>query len=156
MRLLDAILRRPARVPRLVHVYASSDDTIVAAMHRNFAGIYYEQADPIVLAGPADAEALGSAFKRAFDRFRVKDVNLREHKRSDWPAYRASGLRTIKEFESRYRFVSCSSADATNRLVHASFEPTGAAGHMIEFAADAPATVIGERIAHLLERACTA
>ena len=153
MRLLDAILRRPPRAARCVHIYASIDNTIVAAMHRNFAGIYYEQIDPVVLAGSPDPVALGAAFKQAFDRFSVKDANLREHKRSDWPAYRASGLRTIKEFERRYRAVACQGLNDSNAVVHASMARPDAADctTTISFNPQLPPEDIGANLHRLLD-----
>jgi hypothetical protein len=152
MGLLDSFLRRPPRVPRCVHVYVSADKAIVAAMHRNLAGIYYEQAAPVVLVGPSDAATLGAAFKRAFDGFSVKDANLRQHKRSDWPAYKASGLRTLKDFEARFRHVSCSGLDDANMIVQASTAHPGdkSISLNISFNPALPPSRIGEHLMQLL------
>lgn len=105
---------------RSVNVYASSQCFIIAAMHQNFAGIYYEQSEPVLIQGKPSAEELGSAFRNAFDAFSIKDVNLREYKRSDWPSFKASNLRTIKEFERSFRLIRCVSCGASNAVVRAS------------------------------------
>lgn len=89
-------------------------------MHQNFAGIYYEQSEPVLIQGKPSAEELGSTFRNAFDEFSIKDVNLRETKRSDWPSFKASYLRTPKEFERSFRLIHCVSGDASNAVVRAS------------------------------------
>ena len=121
MGLLDAIRSKPQpAVARCVNVYASSGDIIVAAMHRNLHGIHYEQDEPLRVADAQDAPALGRAFQQAFDRFSIEERNLRDHPRGDWPAWRASGVGTIDEFERRYQLVSCASVNDANLLVRAS------------------------------------
>lgn len=107
-------------VPRGVHVYLGPDAAIVAATHQNLAGIYYEQADPQVLRTPIDPAQLGAAFRQAFDRFSVQDKNLRDARRSDWPAYQASGLRSLKDFERTYQTVLCYALNPSNAVVRAS------------------------------------
>ena len=56
-------------VARGVHLYFSGACTIVAPLHRNLAGIYYEQSKPIVLNGDVSSASLGVAFREAFDLF---------------------------------------------------------------------------------------
>jgi len=101
-------------------LYFSADSVIVAAMHQNLAGIYYEQPAPFAIQGTPTPEQLGHAFREAFDRFSIKDANLQEFKRSEWPAFKASGLRSLKEFERLYRPVGIYGVNASNALVRAS------------------------------------
>ena len=152
MRLFDAILRRRRRAPRCVNVYLSVENAIVAPMHRNIAGVYFEQDVAVVVTDLHDASALGREFRKAFDRFSIRDKNLRNHRRSDWPAWQASGLRTIKEFERRYRVVRCHGVDDDNLRVRACVElPVKEdGGHTIEFAVDEPPAIIGARLHELL------
>ena len=118
--LLSLLSRSKKPEIRCVNVYASSQCFIIAAMHQNFAGIYYEQSEPVLIQGKPSAEELGSTFRNAFDEFSIKDVNLRETKRSDWPSFKASYLRTPKEFERSFRLIHCASCDASNAVVRAS------------------------------------
>ena len=121
MGLLDAFRSKPTpAVARCVNVYVSDADFIVVAMHRNLDGIDDEQDDPLSVANARDAAGLGGAFQQAFDRFSVEDTNLRDRQRSDWPAWRASGVGTRKEFERRYRFMHCAGLNAANAVVRAS------------------------------------
>ena len=86
-----------------------SDDSkpaIVVAMHHNAAGIYYEQDDAIVVPGWRESVELGSALRSAMGRFSFRDQNQRDSKRSEWPAYRAAGCRSIREFEASYLRIS--------------------------------------------------
>ena len=101
-------------------LYVGAQCTIVAVMHQNLAGIYYEQSAPRVTQGQPEAESTGRAFREAFDRFSSKDANLAEFKRSDWPVFKASGLRAVKEFERLFRVVNCVGINASNSMVRAS------------------------------------
>jgi hypothetical protein len=110
---------RQPRAARLVRVYCAGTRCIVAAMHRNREGIHYEQADPVILAvrQPAD---LGAAFRTAFDAFSLRDRDLSTSKKSDWPAYVASGLSSMKAFEREYTAILCEGLNASNAVVRAS------------------------------------
>lgn len=107
-------------VIRGVHLYFGREQVIVVPMHQNLAGIYYEQPGAMVIQAPLTVRQLGEAFSRAFAMFSVKDANLRDSKRSEWPAFVASGLRSIKEFERMYRCIGCYSVNSANAIVRAS------------------------------------
>ena len=79
--MLRSILRRDAPLERLVQLYCSGTRFIVAATHRNGAGIYYEQPSPAVIddAQPAD---LGAAFQSAFDACSVRERDFSGWKKS--------------------------------------------------------------------------
>lgn len=81
---------------------AENRPAIVAAMHFNSAGIYYEQDDPYVLESWRDGSALAGSLRSSLERFSFREENLRDHKNTDWPSYRASRCRSVREFESLY------------------------------------------------------
>ena len=85
---------------RQAHIYLPEDDrlAIVAPMNYNAAGIYYEQADAIVVASWRDTAAIAGAMRSALQQFVFRDLNLRDCKKTDWPSYRASGCRSVREF----------------------------------------------------------
>lgn len=89
-------------------------------MHKNFAGIYYEQTASIATAGWPSEEYLGREFQTAFNRFSIADRDLRTAKAKEWPAYLASGLPTIKSFEHAYTRLEIFSLNDANILVRAS------------------------------------
>lgn len=60
---------------------------ILAALHQNDAGIYYEQEDPIVLENWQDPQVFGSALRTCFGKFTVRDRNLRDIELTDWSSY---------------------------------------------------------------------
>jgi hypothetical protein len=119
--------RRATAVPRGVHVHVAADRVIVAATHQNLAGIYYEQPAARVIEGEPRAQILGTAVRQAFDAFSVKDADLSQARKSDWPAFQASGLKSVQEFERQYRTVHCYGLDPSNATVRASIaHPTRA------------------------------
>ena len=111
-------LRDPP-VERMVQIYHSGTRFIVAAMHQVPGGMYYEQPGPVVfeVQQPAD---LGVAFRTAFDAFSLRDVDMSSMKKSDWPAYIASGLRSMKMFEREYTAICCAGLNPSNAIVRAS------------------------------------
>lgn len=151
--LLSLFSRTRARAVRGVQLYFGPGSVVVAAMHQNLAGIYYEQADALVLGGaPAPAE-LGAAFRAAFDRFSVRDADLGDAKKSDWPAYRASGARSLKEFERAFRPVACYGLNPSNAVVRAATPHRALAGVELSVAFNplGPAQDIGRSLWRLVE-----
>ena len=144
---------RERPVERVVQIYFSGTRFIVAAMHQNNAGIYYEQPDPVVVEvrQPAD---LGVAFRAAFDAFSRKDRDLSTMKKSDWPAFRASGLKSMKAFERDYTAIQCHGLNPSNAVVRACrvYPPDPAMELSIAFNPMLEAKVVGEmllRLAHV-------
>ncbi len=117
--MIEEVRSAPRRCVNL-YVSRSRDRMIVAAMHQNFAGIYYEQSQPALINEWPDPETLGIAYLLAFKDFSVKDTNLRDKKRTDWPSYRASKLRSVREFERRFMRISCCGLNSSNAVVRAS------------------------------------
>jgi hypothetical protein len=134
-------------------LYISHGSVIVAPLHKNVAGIYYEQATPQVLEGLPTAVQIGNAFRVAFDKFSIKDAQLHATKRSDWPAYRASGLHSMKAFEQTYRLVSCFGLNSSNAIVRAATAHPSCADIelSISFNPDLDAKAIGEHLIRLIE-----
>jgi hypothetical protein len=118
--MIRSLFSRPSQAPvRGVHLYLSADHFIVAALHQNSDGIYFEQPGSLLTTGQPTPAELGAAFQRALGSFSLQDKDLRDAKRGDWPAFRASGLRSVKEFESAFRPMQCYSLDASNAVVRA-------------------------------------
>jgi hypothetical protein len=119
--MIRSLFSRPKQAAiRGVNLYFSSSSVIVAATHQNADGIHDEQPTPVLLHGRPTAEQLGAAFRKAFDDFSVQDKSLREAKRSDWPAFQVSGVRSMKEFEKLFRPMRCYGLNTSNAVVRAS------------------------------------
>ncbi len=115
-------------VMKMLHsasLYLSEERAIVAAHHHNAAGICCEQEDPIVVAGWKENDSITEALRTALNRFSFRERNLRDKENSDWPAYKASGLRTISDFERAYLFVSVLARNEAAVLCEASVKPKG-------------------------------
>jgi hypothetical protein len=117
LRFLFGSRERP--VERVVRIFFSRTRAIVVAMHRNHAGIHYEQSDPMIVDVRQPAE-LGVAFRAAFDAFSLRDQDLSGMKKSDWPAFKASGVASLKAFEREYTAVLCEGLNPSNATVRAS------------------------------------
>lgn len=79
----------------------SSKKLVLAPMYRNFESLDYEQekTEVVPIDGPISFEELGRHAREALLRCERKDRNLRGYKASEWPAYRASGMKSIRQFE---------------------------------------------------------
>ena len=66
-------------------------------------GFYHEQQPLSLIPWDTPAEILGQNVWESRLLFRkIPSLNLRSSKKSDWPAYRASGLKSIRDFENQY------------------------------------------------------
>jgi len=63
-------------------------------------------------------EALGQSVWEALLSFRSisEPVDLRSHKKTDWPAFRASGVRSVRQFEDSFVRVSIEAFPCTLRV----------------------------------------
>lgn len=112
---------------RSARIFLGPTDTIVVPMHRSAEGVDFEQSNPFVLPGSPTPTQVGEAFAKAFAAFSVVDASVPFTKRSDWPGFRASGCRSIKQFEDQYVALLCSSLNASNAVVRAAVShPAGA------------------------------
>ena len=111
--------RRAPDPVRGVQMYFSDASVIVAAVHQSPEGIYFEQPTPVLIGGRPAPEELGAAFQEAFQAFSLQERDLQRAKLTDWPAFRASGLRSVKAFQSSFRAMQCFGLNASNVLVRA-------------------------------------
>jgi hypothetical protein len=92
---------------------------LVAAMHVNQDGIGYEQEVVRVLPAGYSLADLGDALKRALSAFSERPCDLRLCKKSDWPAFRASGLSSVARFEREFLPVSVEYLNASGAVARA-------------------------------------
>jgi hypothetical protein len=70
-------------------------------------GFHTEQEPNAVLSYDCSTEMIGQAVWESLLLFRhTPNVNLRSRNKTDWPAYRASGVRSVRAFEEEYVRVS--------------------------------------------------
>jgi hypothetical protein len=88
----------------MCHVYLSlnGEDAIVASMY-NHGGLFAEKPDGVRHADASDLEALGRCVIECMNACESKKkFNYSKHKKSDWPAYKHSGFKTMRAFEKEY------------------------------------------------------
>ena len=90
---------------RQSHIYLPTEDrpTIIVPVYQAGGGFVYEQEECDVLAEWRDPIKLAVALRASLKRFALKDCDLRTRgKVTDWPAFRASGCRTVRDFQGTY------------------------------------------------------
>ena len=110
------------RFAKHARVFASRAGSTLLVVPQHYVGgpgaLMIESPDVVVLERTDDHSPLANAILRALDSTRVlPDQNLRDKKRSDWPAYRASGCRSISKFEAEFIAVNVSGANESNHFV---------------------------------------
>lgn len=110
---------------RSAHIYAAPDEpVIVAPLHFNSAGIRYEQDDPIVV-DSSSWDAVVPHLRVSLARFSFREANLREQKLTDWPSYRASGKRSIRQFQNDYLCIRIIAMNEAELFYDAECRPRG-------------------------------
>jgi hypothetical protein len=143
----------PKSLPR-ISVYIGESAAIVAPTHASGdGGPYYEQECPIYLEPYASTD-LGSAIKKSFEKFSVKERNLRNLKKTDWPAYRASRCSSVKRFEAKFQHISISYLNSSGAMVEAqiTFDDDPSYGVFTAFNPRLPDEVVGKKIEDLIHR----
>jgi hypothetical protein len=110
---------------RRAQVYLPKKDgaAIVAPMYQ--AGFYYEQKDVIMVPDWRKASSLSGALRLAMERFSLSECEARIQKKSDWPSYRASGIRSIREFEKTFLSIGVIAVNETELFYDAATQPDG-------------------------------
>lgn len=110
---------------RRAHIYlARGKPSIVAAMHFNSAGIYFEQEDPFV-SEASDWGELGMSLDSSLSRFSFREANLRDSMKTDWPSFRSSRCRSVREFEEIYLRIAVCALNDSELLYDACCQPRG-------------------------------
>ena len=124
---------------------------MLAATAVNDAGIRYEPDYAVLLPPSSTAASVGQAIMDLLGRFCRKDRNLRNYKKSEWPAFRASGLKSIRAFEQDYSFVAVEQDE--RKLTLTRFEQDHAAADTVHLVAGSPAEAVGSGLIQLAQRA---
>jgi hypothetical protein len=135
-----------------VYFNTSTGVAIVAPMHENQDGIGYEQEAVCVLPAGHSPDDLGEALKHALSSFSEKPCNLRLTKKTDWPAFRASGLSSVARFEREFTRISVQYLNPSGAVARASIElkDDSGTGVYCSFNPRLPGRTIGDNLAALL------
>ena len=108
-----------------IYLGATAREAIVAALHYNSAGVSFEQDGPAVIADWRQAPVLGVAMRFALERFSLQERNLRDLKKTDWPSYRASSSRSVREFEATHVCINVQALNEAELFYDAWAYPPG-------------------------------
>jgi hypothetical protein len=135
------------------HVYLSHSGrgVVLAAVAVNDAGIRYEPDFAILLPPSSSPARIGQAVADVLSKYSHKDRNLRDHKKTDWPAFRASGLKSVRAFEQDFSYVAVELDD--RRLTLTRFEQNHAAADTVHLPATSPPEDLGAGLLKLAQRA---
>src|SRR5215469_14949739 len=106
---------------------AAGKPTIVAPMYFH-SSADYEQENPLVV-DSGEWEEVVPRLRTALSMFKFREANLRGHRRTEWPAYRASKLRSIGQFEELYVCIHVRALNEAELFYDANCQPQG--GHDI-------------------------
>jgi hypothetical protein len=107
----------------MAQIYAAQGQPfIIAPLHFNSAGIYYEQDLPLKVPRET-AGALALQLRHALELFSLKEANLRQHKLTDWPSFRASGSKSVRSFREDYLRIDVRSVNEAEQRYIALVQP---------------------------------
>jgi len=110
----EQTLREAIKKFARVFIDRSGSRAIAVGMHMNENDMWYEDDAPAVLNKPFAAEDLGHTIAREMAKTDRRATNARHSKLTDWPAFKASGQRSIRKFEDSFIEISIQSANAAN------------------------------------------
>jgi len=112
----------PVKYRHLARVFVSRNDetAIIVALHYNGPkGLLFEDEHPVVLRGPLEATRLGHETKVALEKMQIRAyVSFANDKLKDWPAFKASRMKSGRKFEQEFIDIELSGANEAN-LVYA-------------------------------------
>ena len=105
--------------PKSITVYLSKEyqSILIVPMHVDKSWVHYEQEEIQNIKFEASFEEIGQSLKNSLNKFCEKETNFTYRNKKDWPAFKASKLKTIKEFETKYSRISISGLNESNLIL---------------------------------------
>ena len=100
-----------------VYISEKYDQIIIAPRHINKAGVIYEQEHCRRITKSSSALELGTEVIESMNLFSLKDINLREKKRTDWPSFKHSKSKSVRAFEQEYIHISVDCCNEYNLII---------------------------------------
>jgi hypothetical protein len=119
------MLFRKKKLAKHCSVYISDkhEQIIIAPLLANKAGIIYEQENCRTMPKSAVFSELGTEIINSMNLFSIKDTNLTEAKRTDWPSYKHSKSKSVQTFEQEYINISVDSSNEYNLIIEIEASP---------------------------------
>lgn len=130
---------------------------IVVPLHYNGRGGFLYESDPVVLRPLPAPEELGLALNDAMNGSQVKpERSHRGAKLTDWPAYKASGARSVKRFEADFVAIHVSGANEENIIyLIEGYPEKNAELRVLASANPKPPAQLGERCIDVWRACCS-
>ena len=134
------------------HAYLSRTGVglVLAAVAVNDVGIRYEPDFAMLLPLPANPASVGQAVLETLSRYCRRDRNLRGIKKTECPAFLASGLSSVRAFEHDFSFVALEQDD--RRLTMTRYEQNHAAADSVHLPAAYSAEDIGLCLLQMVQK----
>jgi hypothetical protein len=153
--------RKPAReFLRACNVYCQpEDDRVIVTALYNHGGLMAEMPGGATIAMFSDTAKLHEAVRAALEACKYEeDFNYSDQKKSDWPAYQASGYKTIKRFEAEFTRLFIKGVNEQNFFYELTSPEFGELGLHLTVTVNACGGNFGEAIHYILKKylACKA
>lgn len=105
--------------PKMIAAYLSKEynQILVAPYYVDESCLRYEQEEIDVFSYDVDNNTLGDSIKGNLNKFKAKNQDSGTKNKKDWPAFKASKLKTIKEFESKFQRIAISGLNEANIIL---------------------------------------
>jgi len=119
------------RRKKIIHhanIFISRTDEVAIIVTLNFngkGGFLYEDSEPVVLTPPLEPGVLGETTLTALRRTTIIQPNTNKRlKRTDWPAFKASKMASVRQFEQTFIGINISGANDSNLVYMIEGEPS--------------------------------
>jgi hypothetical protein len=153
-------VKRKSYIRHHAHVFISrSEETaVIATLHFNGkGGILFEENQPVVLLSPLTPIILGQAILDALRRTTIGQLNSSAmQKLTDWPAFKASKAKSVRQFEQNFIRILVSGANDVNLVYVIDGEPfKDAELHVTStISSAAPPAKLGECVISVFHACC--
>jgi hypothetical protein len=105
--------------PQMIAVYLSKEynKILIAPFFVDESWLHYEQEEIESIRFDVNDESLGESIKRNLKKFSEKNADLTKRNMKDWPAFKASNLKTVKEFEAKFSRISIAGLNEANLIL---------------------------------------
>lgn len=100
-----------------VYISDKHEEIIIAPFHINKAGIKYEQENCRTMSKSINVEELGREVIECMNLFSLKDVNLKNKKKTDWPSFKHCKSKSVRAFEQEYIYITIDGCNEQNLII---------------------------------------
>lgn len=134
-----------------LYCHPNADQVIVVSVY-NHGGLMAEKPGGATTVKLTDSATLDSAIRTALDACEFEtNFNYYGQKRSDWPAYQASGYKTIKRFEAEFIRLLVKGVNEKNHFYDVTSPEFDEFGMHLTLTVNAHGGNLGEAVQHIVK-----